>query len=479
MIREYYVKIHEIGDSEEEHFLKLRHEFFKNFSTILPNLTRKQREEKARELVISHDKYSRIDVEKAIDFLSGYEILDPLILDDNVEEIFINGTEKPIFIYHRKFGKCKTNLAFRDERDILRLIEKIKIFTGVSSKGPIINASLPEGIRINLTLSPVSSAGMTHLTIRKHMEKPPSIIDLIKTGTMDKKIAAFLWMAVDGFGIAPRNIIITGATGSGKTTLLNALLTFSREHERIVSIEDTPDLNLSYCKDWVRTKTTDDIDMEKLVENSLRLRPDRIVVGEVRGREAYNLVSAMSLGHNGLGTIHANSTSDVITRLRSPPINLPTKMLSVINLIIILTTFYDRGINRKITRIDEIAGVMGETLQLGSIFEYNNKTKRVESSQFPVTTTGKIAEICGLTPKDVIDEIKRREIVLGYMVKNDISRQEDFIKVVKAYYKSPEKILNSIRKSRNDSEKQQKGQVMRILESIGFKNILRRGVKVK
>ncbi len=448
MIREYKIKIQEISDSEKTHFFKLRHEFLKNFSDVLPNLTRKQREEKAGEFLASYGESAKFDIEKAAHFLSGYELLDPLIIDNDVEDILINGIENPIFICHRKFGKCRTNLMFRDKREISGFIEKIKIFAGISSNNPIINATLPEGTRINLTLPPVSFSEMIHLTIRKYMDKPPSIIELIKNGTMNEKIAGFLWMAVDGFGLAPRNIIITGGTGTGKTTLLNALLTFSREHERIVSIEDIFDLNLSYCNDWVRTKTTDDIDMEKLVENSLGLRPDRIVVGEVRGKEAFNLVSAMSVGHNGLGTIHANSAIDAITRLRSPPMDLPTKMLSVIDLIIVLTRFYEGEIQRRITRIDEIAGVLGETVHLGPVFEYNSKTKRIEASKFPVITTNEIAETCGLTPGDVINEIKRRESVIEYMVKNNISTQENFIKVIRSYYDDPEKVLNSIRKNK-------------------------------
>lgn len=444
MIREY--KVEDIRPSDEKGIMELERKFLEKFLQVLPHMPRDERVKIAVGFLSEEASVEKDRIHQLAEFIAGYGIIDPLLKDDMIEEVLVSGPDLPIAIYHRRFGKCSTNLRFGSEKEISRLIEKIKIFCGIKLNKPIINAFMPEGSRINLTLPPVSFSEMIVITIRKYLKKQPSIVNLIENGTMNAKMAAFLWMCLDGFGLAPRNIIITGGTSSGKTTLLNALLTFSREYERIVSIEDILDLNLSYCDDWVRTRTTDEIDMSKLVENSLRLRPDRIVVGEVRGPEAYNLVAAMNVGHNALGTLHANSARDMITRMTSPPMNVPVKMLSVIDLVIVLTRFYEGEVKRRVTYIEEVGKIHKEMVQLGPVFEYDSKAKKARFTKFPGITIGRIAEISGLTPKDVIDEIKKREIILRFMVKKGISKQDDFIDFIRRYYDNPDKILNLVRK---------------------------------
>ncbi len=443
MIREY--KVENIRPSDKN-VVELEQKFLERFSQVLPHMQRDKRIEIAIGFLLEETSLEKNRIYQLAEFIAGYGIIDPLLRDDMIEEVLISGPDLPILIYHRRFGKCVTNLRFESEEEISRLIRKIKIFCGVKIDKPIINTFMPDGSRINLTLPPVSFSKMIVITIRKYLEKQPSIVDLINNGTMSAKMAAFLWMCVDGFGLAPRNIIITGGTSSGKTTLLNALLTFSREYERIVSIEDILDLNLSYCEDWVRTRTTDEIDMSRLVENSLRLRPDRIVVGEVRGPEAYNLVAAMNVGHNAMGTIHANSARDMITRMTSPPMNVPLNMLSVIDLVIVLTRFYEGEIKRRVTYIEEVGKIHKGMVQLGPVFEYDGRSKKTRFTKFPSITIGRIAEISGLTEKDVIDEIKKREIILRFMVKKGISKQDDFVDFIREYYNNPDKILGLVRK---------------------------------
>ena len=443
MIREY--KVENIRPSDKN-VVELEQKFLERFSQVLPHMQRDKRIEIAIGFLLEETSLEKNRIYQLAEFIAGYGIIDPLLRDDMIEEVLISGPDLPILIYHRRFGKCVTNLRFESEEEISRLIRKIKIFCGVKIDKPIINTFMPDGSRINLTLPPVSFSKMIVITIRKYLEKQPSIVDMINNGTMSAKMAAFLWMCVDGFGLAPRNIIITGGTSSGKTTLLNALLTFSREYERIVSIEDILDLNLSYCEDWVRTRTTDEIDMSRLVENSLRLRPDRIVVGEVRGPEAYNLVAAMNVGHNAMGTIHANSARDMITRMTSPPMNVPLNMLSVIDLVIVLTRFYEGEIKRRVTYIEEVGKIHKGMVQLGPVFEYDGRSKKTRFTKFPSITIGRIAEISGLTEKDVIDEIKKREIILRFMVKKGISKQDDFVDFIREYYNNPDKILSLVRK---------------------------------
>lgn len=449
MLGEYTVDVLKLTEYEERTFPILEDRFIMKYSARLFRLKRGERDARVREFIREDKGYvdtlpSGRDIERAVQYISGYGIIDQLIRDDDVEEILINGVNIPVMIYHRNLGKCKTNIEFTTIKDLNRLVDKMLIFCGVTNKNPIIDAVLPDGPRINLTLPPVSFDRF-FITIRKYMENPPSIIDLIKRGAMTTDMAALIWVCVDGFGLAPRNILVTGGVSSGKTTMLNSMLPFSREHERIVSIEDTMELDLSYCEDWVRTITSEYADMEKLVGNSLRLRPDRVIVGEVRGKEAFNLINAMNLGHTGMGTIHADGARDALLKLTAPPMNVNTKMLAVLDLIIVMTRFHEGRVSRRmVTHIEEVGGEMGGQIQLGSVYRYNAKSKKTEFSRFPAVTINKISEIAGLTPKDVIDEINKRDMVLKYMVAKNICGEEDFVKFIRSFYDNPEEILGRI-----------------------------------
>lgn len=236
----------------------------------------------------------------------GYGKLDPLVRDDNLEEVMVIGTRRPVYVWHRKFYMCKTNIVFEDEREILNIIERIARQVGrrIDQQTPLLDARLPDGSRVNATIRPVSLDGPT-LTIRKFKKDPLTIIDLLKYGTFNLEIASLLWVFVDGLGVKPANVLVAGGTGSGKTTTLNALAMFIPPSERVISIEDTAELQLP-IEHWVRLETRPpniegkgEITMDDLVKNTLRMRPDRIIVGEVRGPEARTMFTAMNTGHNG------------------------------------------------------------------------------------------------------------------------------------------------------------------------------------
>ncbi|WP_175060060.1 ATPase, T2SS/T4P/T4SS family [Thermococcus sp. 2319x1] len=236
----------------------------------------------------------------------GYGKLDPLVRDDNLEEVMVIGTGRPVYVWHRKFYMCKTNIVFDDEREILNIIERIARQVGrrIDQQTPLLDARLPDGSRVNATIRPVSLDGPT-LTIRKFKKDPLTIIDLLKYGTFNLEIASLLWVFVDGLGVKPANVLVAGGTGSGKTTTLNALAMFIPPSERVISIEDTAELQLP-IEHWVRLETRPpniegkgEITMDDLVKNTLRMRPDRIIVGEVRGPEARTMFTAMNTGHNG------------------------------------------------------------------------------------------------------------------------------------------------------------------------------------
>ncbi|NJE61822.1 secretion system protein [Thermococcus sp. 21S7] len=236
----------------------------------------------------------------------GYGKLDPLVRDDNLEEIMVIGTNRPVYVWHRRFNMCKTNIIFPEEKEILNIIERIAREVGrrIDQQSPLLDARLPDGSRVNATIPPISLDGPT-ITIRKFKKDPLTIIDLIKYGTMNTEIAALLWIFVDGLGVKPANILVAGGTGSGKTTTLNSLAMFIPPSERVISIEDTAELQLP-VEHWVRLETRPpnvegkgEITMDDLVKNTLRMRPDRIIVGEVRGPEARTMFTAMNTGHNG------------------------------------------------------------------------------------------------------------------------------------------------------------------------------------
>ncbi len=309
----------------------------------------------------------------------GYGLIDDLIKDDQLEEIMIVGPKKPVYVFHREYEMMLTNIEFYSEQEIEDLVNKIAREVGrrVDVAAPLLDARLGDGSRVNATIPPASISGGT-ITIRKFRQDPYSIIDLIKIGTMSSEVAAFLWLCVDGFGTKPANILISGGTGSGKTTLLNVLASFVPDRERVITIEDTAELSLP-IKHWIRLEArppglegTGELRMDVLTKNSLRMRPDRIIVGEIRHEEAFTLFTALNTGHDGsLGTVHANSAEETIIRVTSPPMNVPSVMLSGLDFVIVEHRYYDRkkGTIRRISEIAEVYGAMEGKPHTETIFQ--------------------------------------------------------------------------------------------------------------
>ncbi len=237
----------------------------------------------------------------------GYGLVDSLIKDDNLEEVMIIGPNVPVYVFHRKYDMMTTNVEFTADNEIQDLINRIarEIGRRVDISSPMLDARLPDGSRVNATIPPASVSGST-LTVRKFRAEPFSVVDLILNKTMSAEVAAFLWLCVDGLLAQPANLLISGGTSSGKTTLLNVLCSFIPPMERVISIEDTSELNLP-LKHWIRLEGRPpglegkgEITLDILTKNSLRMRPDRIIVGEVRHDEAFSLFTAMNTGHDGM-----------------------------------------------------------------------------------------------------------------------------------------------------------------------------------
>ena len=398
-------------------------------------------------------KYLDSLTQKFLRDIIGYGEIDPLIQDDDLEEIMINGINKPIFVYHRKYGMMKTNIKFSDEKELMDLIDSIarQINRRIDQESPILDGRLIDGSRINATIPPVSADGPS-LTIRKFKKDPFTIIDLINSKTISIELAAFLWICFDGLGVKSANAIISGGTSSGKTTTLNALCSFINPKERIITIEDTLELQIPH-EHVIRMETRPanvenkgELTMNDLVKNSLRQRPDRIIVGEVRADEAITLFTALNTGHSGFGTLHSNDARETITRLTNEPMSVPEIMIQAIDFIIMQNRIYTpSGVSyRRISEVAEVVGIEEGVVQLNKIFQWNPETDNIDNVSITSKTLSQIANLSGKSLNEIQKEIENREIVLKHMVKQEIRSVEDVKSVLDLYYKNSEKVLNRI-----------------------------------
>lgn len=385
--------------------------------------------------------------------LVGYGEIDPLIRDDNLEEIMVIGIDKPVFVYHREYGMMKTNILFKDAGEVMNLIDSIarQINRRIDQESPILDGRLPDGSRVNATIPPISADGPS-MTIRKFKRDPLTIIDLINSKTISVELAAFFWLCFDGLGVKSANAIISGGTSSGKTTTLNALSSFINPKERIITIEDTLELQIPH-EHVIRMETRPpnvenrgELTMNDLVKNSLRQRPDRIIVGEVRGSEAITLFTALNTGHSGFGTIHSNDARETITRLTNAPMSVPNIMISAIDFIIMQNRIYrSDGVSfRRISEVAEVSGIEEGVIQLNKIFEWDPQSDTIKNVGITSKTLTEIANVSGNSLNSLYDEIKNREIVLQHMVNQNIRSIRDVSTVLEMYYLDSQKVLNRI-----------------------------------
>jgi pilus assembly protein CpaF len=351
-------------------------------------LTREERRELVRQLT---------------DDILGYGPLEPLLRDDSVTEVMVNGHER---VYVERSGKLeRTQVRFVDEGHVMRIIDKIvsQIGRRIDESSPMVDARLPDGSRVNAIIPPLALSGPT-LTIRKFSRDPYTMNDLISFGSVSAKAAQFLSACVKG----KLNMLISGGTGTGKTTLLNALSSFVPNDERIVTIEDAAELQLQ--QDHVITLESrpaniegkGEIKIRELVRNSLRMRPDRIIVGEVRGPETLDMLQAMNTGHEGsLTTIHANSPRDALSRLETlvmtAGVELPHRAIreqiaSAFDLLVQIQRLVDGS--RRITHVSEVVGMESDVVTLQDIFlarppdEDAHPTGRASRLLSPLAPTG-------------------------------------------------------------------------------------------
>lgn len=379
--------------------------------------------------------------------------IEPLMRDHLIEEISCDGVNVPLYIWHREFESVPTNITFENEDELNNFVQKMSYVGGkhASLANPIVDAALPDGSRVNLTLgNEITKRGST-FTIRRFRADPITIVDLIRFRTISIYEAAYLWYVVENNS----TMLVAGGTASGKTTLLNSLSSFIRPGQKIVSIEDTHELNLLH-ENWIpavsRQNFTDgqigEITQFDLLRAALRQRPDILIVGETRGREAYTLFQAMATGHGGFSSIHADSVEATLTRLVSSPMDVPKALIA--NTLDLITLQLKLRINdksiRRIIKIAEIAGLDEKTgeLKTHDIFKWNPNDDKHEYTGNSLVLE-KIKEKTGITDDEIVYELKKRKTALDWLAQNNIRGHKEVMQNILEFYSNSDRFYEKKR----------------------------------
>jgi archaeal flagellar protein FlaI len=378
----------------------------------------------------------------------GLGVIEPLMKDGEIEDISCDGERVPIYIYHRNpnFGPLRTNLWFDNSIDLDSFILKLaqKCGKSISVADPLLDAALPDGSRVQCTMGTDIARRGSNFTIRKFTAYPLTPTHFLHYGTVNSMQLAYLWLAIDN----GKSILISGGTATGKTSLLNALSLFIRPNLKILSIEDTPELRLPHMH-WVPEVARSPLSVKgkvgevtlfDLLRSSLRQRPDYLVVGEVRGKEAFVLFQQMATGHPSLATIHAASLTQLVDRLVTPPISLPPALIENVDILIFVQRVKVKGKDvRRVNEIVEITGLVDEKPTSAKIFEWSaikddfipkNKSKILEE----------IAKMTGVTEVSVQAELLRRKKVLEWLFKKGVYDYNEVGRIVSEYYQNPDKV---------------------------------------
>jgi len=389
------------------------------------------------------------------DFL-GYGKIDIIMKDDGIEDISCDGHHVPVFIYHKKYNEVTTNVMFDNENELNSFVVRLAQICGkqISIYSPIVDGKLPDGSRLQTTLARTVTKGST-FTIRKFKENPLTPVDMIGFQSLSLDMAAYFWLAIE----RGASILFCGGTASGKTTALNALSLFIPPQHKIITIEDTREVNLPH-KNWIAgttrqgfsssetNKTGKDIDMFDLIRAALRQRPKVVIVGEVRGKEAYSLFQAMATGHTSYATVHASDIHTLVQRLENPPISLPRALLTSLDIIVFQNAIDIAGKTvRRMTSVTEIVKLDPDTNQLIFMepFRWISKT----DDRFDKREGSKIMNNIRLqsdwSEKQLEEELENRKLILKWMRNKDIRSYLEVGRVVSDYCKYPDRLLKKVR----------------------------------
>ena len=384
--------------------------------------------------------------------LVGFGRIDPLMRDPNIEDISCDGVNKPVYVWHRKYESIETNLEFESDEELDNMVVKLVHMAGkhVSSAFPIVDASLPGKHRLAVCYRREVTPFGTAFTIRKFREDPYSIIDLINLGTFSEEMAAYFWMCLENRA----SIMVLGGTAAGKTTALNALACLIKPGSKIITIEETAELNLPH-ENWVSLiarqsyglggSGVGEVTLFDLVKTSMRHRPDVLIVGEVRGQEAYVLFQALATGHGGMCTMHAENLDSAVKRLTQKPMDIAPAYIPLMNLVLSVQRVHlIKGEERKAYRRVINANEVADYEDYRCIFKWNPvKDEHVPSFNKSVLLSS-ISERLGVSKKELIEEIKRRKEVLHWMRERNIRSYKDVAAIIAEYYARPKQIYEKV-----------------------------------
>ncbi len=389
-------------------------------------------------------------VNKLMQDMLGLGEIEFLVNDSNLEEIVIPSSKEPIMVFHKKYGWLPTNFSIKREDEIINYSNIIARRVGrqITVLSPLLDAHLVSGDRVNAVLYPISTKGNT-ITIRRFARDPYTIINLIENKTCDLNVAALLWLAVE----YEMNVIISGGTASGKTVLLNACMPFIPPNHRVISVEDTRELMLPEFLYWTPLVTRSSnpegkgvISMLDLLVNSLRMRPDRIVLGEMRRKEeAMVLFEAMHTGHSVYATMHANSAAETVSRLINPPLSVPANLLNAVNLNVVMFRDRRKGI-RRVSQVAEF-NANGDRADAHLLYRWVSESdtivKHSESSKF----FEDISKNTGMTHAELEANLEEKKYIITWLMKNKIGSLKDFGKVMNHYYSNKANLLKEIKQN--------------------------------
>jgi flagellar protein FlaI len=383
----------------------------------------------------------------------GYGYIEPLMRDPDIEDISCDGVGQPVFVFHRNpsYGELITNISFGTKEELDSFVMKLAQKAGrtISVATPLLDATLPDGSRLQVTFGTDIARKGSNFSIRKFFKSPLTVVDLIKYGTANPLLLAYLWLIID----EQQSLLITGTTAVGKTTFLNSVAQFIKPGLKIVSIEDTAELQLTNVN-WVpqvaRTgygpKKYGEVTMFDLLKAALRQRPDYLVVGEVRGREASVMFQAMATGHPALSTLHADSINAVMDRLTTRPIDLPVSLLENLDAIVFLEKINKDGkLIRRVAQILEIEGYDRNTNMLKTNIAFSWDPAKDIFETHDSAILAKIAAKRGQTPEQLKDELLRRANLLVWMAKKDITKFRDVANMINLYYTNPAQLATFMR----------------------------------
>jgi archaeal flagellar protein FlaI len=384
--------------------------------------------------------------------LVGFGVLDGMMRDPNIEDLSIDALSKPLFVYHKGYESLETNLTISDEEQMDNLITRLSHMAGkhVSTAFPIVQGTLPGRHRLVATFRREVSPQGSSATIRKFREDPLTIIDMLNLNLMDYKIAAYTWFLMQNRATA----IVVGATGAGKTTLLNALVTLTRLNTKLVTIEEVQEINIPHLN-WTSLVSREsyaateekagEVGLFDLVKAAMRMRPDILCVGEVRGEEAYVLFQAISTGHGGLCTLHADDSSSALQRLVSEPMNVPKAFLPFLDLVFVVRRISVpapgggfRAV-RRVVALDEVVGAE----EVSRSFRWDPRTDTFKASYDKSPKLERIARDNGLTMEDIMKEIDRRALILRWIQQKGIRNFKELSPILELYVSRPDEVFKT------------------------------------